>query len=452
MPDDTGYPDVLGFITDGERYSVGVVDVALAVHPRVGRAGRPFEVITLVQNTVDAPVDVTVEIKLPDKDARGKNNRFVTSNQRLVVGVAPGEVGYIKQPVSTMPDTAASKEYTVALEINAKPLDKTNQIRDRDGSRPFDPVTLPENQQQRLASLKKLKFSTRKRGFIRGNTLEADFGLLAGKTGKPLNLKAGWVSLWNLADQNDIQLLIDQYGEMMRLRMLPKLNRKTIAEPLLEKTKTRFSEAGYPLRDAEASAVAKLLTLILEYADSTKTAQGIMEAGIYNIEPRLTGKSLLEVELDETPPLPRWAETMLRAVAHDERVANVPQKAVPHFAYDDLLFDACMYAFEQVERASGEVLGTEEERVAYAEVLLEKLSQKGEINFSYAYMPLVLGGIIVYDRVLRSDDNLGEFVQELRYIVEKRYDEQTADNELIFAVAHRIVDQILKKYGSLGNR
>ena len=45
MADATNYPDVLGFLTGGQRSNFGSAQVALAVRPRIVRAGRPFEVL-----------------------------------------------------------------------------------------------------------------------------------------------------------------------------------------------------------------------------------------------------------------------------------------------------------------------------------------------------------------------------------------------------------------------
>src|SRR5215468_1697322 len=102
MSDSVNYPDVLGFLTGGQRASFGAAQVALAVRPRLIRAGRPFEVILLVQNASDGAIDVTMTLHLPNIDARRQHDRFLTKTQKLVVTVKGAEVGYVVLPVTTL--------------------------------------------------------------------------------------------------------------------------------------------------------------------------------------------------------------------------------------------------------------------------------------------------------------------------------------------------------------
>lgn len=443
------YPDVFGYITDAPRHAVGVVQVALAVRPGVVRAGRPFEVIMLIQNASDAPVDVRVALQVPEKDAAGQKGKFITGVEHLVVGIAPAEVGYVTLPMSTLPDTAVGNNYSIGMDISVKPLEKPNRVRDPEGGSIFNPGALSAEKRQIIEDLKKLTFSTQKRGFLRGNALETNLSILAGKVGTPLKLKPGWTSLWTLEDQNDTQLLLEKHREAMRVNVLPKLRRRAVYEPLLQKTRERFDQAGYPLRDVEAGVIARLLTLILEFANASKTSKGAFEAGIYNLEPRLAEKRL---NVDESQPLPRWATALLRAAARDERVLSVPVRAIPHFAYNDLLVDGMIYSFKEIEKATGHDLGTDDEMVSYAEMVVEKLGKSGEMDFSHAYMPLVIGGILICDQMLLPDERLGDLLDEIKYLLEEHEEEQNEENEMIFEIAQTVIEHSLRKYGALDNR
>lgn len=445
----TNYPDVFGYITDVARHTVGVTQVALALRPGVVRAGRPFEVIVLIQNAADIPVDVRVALQIPEKDAAGQKGKFLTGVEQLVVGVEPAEVGFVTLPMSTLPDTAVSNAYSIGLDVSAKPLGKPNRVRNADGGGEFNPAALVADKQQMVEELKGLSFSTQKRGFLRGNALEVNLSLLAGKVGTPLKLTPGWTSLWTLENQNDIELLLDKYRETMRTSVVPKLRRRAVYEPLYDKTKERFEKAGYPLQAIEASAVTRLLSLILEFANASKTSKSGLEAGIYNIEPRLAEKRLM---IDETQPLPNWTMALLRAASRDERVLTVPIRAIPHFAYDELLLDAMMYAFKEIERATGHDLGTGEEMSAYADMVVKKLGTKGEMDFSHAYLPLVIGGILMYDQMLMPDEKLADILEDIKYLLETREDERDDSTEMIFEMAQSIIEHSLKKYGALDNR
>jgi glyceraldehyde-3-phosphate dehydrogenase (NADP+) len=61
MAGTTNYPDLLGYVTGGDRLNVGIVQVAGAVQPSEPvRAGRTLQVIVLAQNASSADLDLTV--------------------------------------------------------------------------------------------------------------------------------------------------------------------------------------------------------------------------------------------------------------------------------------------------------------------------------------------------------------------------------------------------------
>lgn len=442
------YPDVLGYITQSERYTFGVIEAALAVRPRVAKSGHPFGVILLLQNTINTVVDVTATLSLPNKDAAGKKDRFIVDKPRLVVQLQPGEVGYVLLPVSSLPDTATSRDYTLSMDVQVKPAEKAELVRQADTPWPLDTSKLPAEKAEKVESLRKCKFSTqpKKGGLLRGASgLEIGFAMLAGKTGKPLKLKPGWVSLWTLGDQDDVESLLVRYREPLKLKLLPGLDRKELQANLLEKTTARFAQAGYPLQPIEALTITKLMLLILEYANPSQSAQSTMQSGAYNLE------QYLREDVEPQGELPFWVRRILRAIAQDERVARAPNRAIPHFAYDDLLKDATLYGFKEVERASGEELGTAAEMLTYADHLLEKLGQQGTLDFGYVYVPLVLAGVIVYDRVLLKDEQVAEIVDDIRDMLEQRRDEVEEDDP-VFALAENVIEYELRKYGSFGHQ
>ncbi len=444
------YPDILGYITGGERYTLGVAQVALAVRPRVVRAGRPFEVIMLVQNASDSTVDLAFTLYVPERDADKKKGRFVAKTGRLVVAMQAAEVGYVSLPVSCLPDTSSSPDYKIGMEIAAKPLEKAKRIRAADGGGPVEPAHLNPDSAAKLEDLKQLRFSSAKRTTLRGTVLEAGFGVMSGKVGTIPDLKPSWSSLWTLADHHDDRLLLHQYWETLKLKVLPALSRATVYKPLMEQTRKRFAAAGYELNPLEAGAISKLLTLILEYAapdQASHGSHGYLAAGMYNLQPLLDPKRLA----DEAPfTLPRWASGLLRAIVRSEQAARFPAQAVAQLLYEDLLYDAAIHAFSLIETTTGEDLGDEAERSAYVEEVLAMLKEKDGLDFAHVYMPLALGGVLVYDRVMMEDEKLGELIAGLRDILNERRAELNSENAPIFAIASKLIDQAMMKYGYRG--
>lgn len=456
---EVNYPDVFGYITDAERHNVGPVQVALATRPRNVQAGRQFEVIMLIQNATDSQVDVTITLDIPSKDHDGKKGRFITNSHKLVLSVEPAEVGYAMLPMSTMPDTAIGSDYMIGMDIKVKQITKGKHVRTGGGGGFFNIDKVAKPNREKIEDLKKLRFSTQKRsGLFSGNILETPISVMPGKIGSPLDLKPGWVSLWTLDAQDDVDLLLNKYGEIMRLRVLPALKKETIYPLVVRQIFDTFKKAGYSLTKPETQSIARLMTLILDFAGGKS---GATNAGRYDVMTTLKNrerdkakaqKARLIDDLAVDTVLPFWAIGFMRLIAKDERVSQVPVKAILHFLFDDLLKDAMIYGFNIVERDSGENLGTEEEMEQFSDLIISKLKKRGEVNFSYTYLPLVMGGVIVTDQILMEDDKIGDIMKELRFLVDERSNERDEDNEAVFSMATFILEQTLKKYGFLNNR
>ncbi len=441
------YPDILGYITGVERLNAGPVQAAVAIDPDVIRAGRPFEVIVLIQNAADCPVDVTVVLTIPDRDLRKQKARFLAKVNRLVVGVEPAEVGYVSLPVNTLPDTA-SGGYKLEVEVSAKMLEKGQRIRPQGAGIPLNPRTLSPELGARLEKLRNLTFSSEKRALLK-STLEVPFNILAGKAGSLADLKPGWNSLWTMLDLNSdpLALLRRFYKELLD-SVLPNLNRERLYKPVLERAKKRFEEAGYALTAIEVSFVARLMTLVLENA-STKFR--VYSTQLAEPTPDSMIKPIIDEGLfltqDDPVRLPNWAMGLMRAIAKDKRAAQFPERAITMFAFDDLLHDALLRGFYLIEAATGIELGSDKDMEVYSRQILDKLNQKGAMDFSSAYLPLVMAGIVIYDSMLLPDEKVHSLLSDMVVMLQKRRSEMNEENEVIFKMARQLLDQALMKFG-----
>lgn len=62
-------------------------------------------------------------------------------------------------------------------------------------------------------------------------------------------------------------------------------------------------------------------------------------------------------------------------------------------------------------------------------------------------MPLVLGGIIIYDRVTLPGENLSDSLVQISTALDERGYERNRDTELIFAMGEQLISRALQKYG-----
>jgi hypothetical protein len=51
---------------------------------------------------------------------------------------------------------------------------------------------------------------------------------------------------------------------------------------------------------------------------------------------------------------------------------------------------------------------------------------------------------------MMQDEKLGELLEDMRDILNERKVEQNPDNEIIFTIAARLIDQAMMKYGYKG--
>jgi len=436
------FPDILGEITSNQRINIGLVQVALAIRPRVLRAGRPFEAVLLVQNSSDIPVDFVARMRLPDRDAKGKKGRFVNKVDKLVIGLEPAQVGYLILPVSSLPDTAISADYSMTIDVMMKPAsnDKPRRVRLETGGGEVDPNNLADGVADKIEELKHLNWTTNKVSGLRSTGLEVSFGLMSGTIGKIANLKPGWESLWTIADLADVTLLIEKFRNQMIRDVLPTLTSERIYPRAYTTTLTNFSNAGFPLSKWEAIVIAKMLTLILVFAAPSKLMELI--SGSYNLKPILAENA----NLDDAE-IPHWTSQFLTLVNREPAAFQQAIKGIFEFCYEGLLHDAITNAFERVESILGEPLGSSEERAIYREQVMTDYHDK-KLDFSSVYLPLVLGGITATDLVVLPDDNMEDAVHDLRDMVnERRNSFLNDDTEGLFSMADRLMEKVLLKYG-----
>jgi hypothetical protein len=436
------YPDILGYVTGGPRANTGVLQVATTLRPRVIMAGRPLEMLLLVQNASDAEVELTATLRLPQLDAKKQKGRFLTKADRLIVKVGAGAVGMITLPVSTLPDTAVGADYRIGMELKAAPTGsaKPSRVRPAEGAEPATEEDLPPASRDEIEALKKLPWSANLSGSIIVNTLT----VMSGKVGAFADLAPRWTSLWTIADMRSDRLLLQSIAPTV-LALLPQLKRANILPIMREYTVRRFADAGYELTQDEEELIARYLTLLLEEASPDDKEALFKADSPYNVRRFFTPDGRV-VPTGEVR-LPHWLAEVARPFTQDVRTTQFPLKAVAHFAYDALLRDAMLHGFNVVETRLQINVGTAEERQQYIDNVLEALRQKA-LNYELLYMPLMLGAFGSVETVLMKNERPQDIIQKMRRIMDDRFREQTAETRQTYRMATNLVEATAVKYGN----
>jgi len=443
------YPDVLGAIAN-DRVAVSIIQAAIGIRPKVARAGKPFSVLILLQNAANSAVDAVVTIRLPELDFKRQRGKFTAKAQRLVIGLQPAEVGYVALPVLTAPDAAPGRDYKIGVELSVRPLSKAERVRTVEGGTPLDLTSLRGEVVNEIETLQKLNFIAPKANLMRGGLMELPFSLLMGDADQPADdLKPQWVSLWTLKDyrSDDDFSLMRKHGEDLRPQ-LAKLRHDLIYKGFLDKTGKRFAEAGYPLNPLETALITRLLVYVLQYSVQDMAAD--VELNFYHAD-WLNLIKLYETgafkEAGALPVLPNWTMGLLKAIESDKRALVYPDRAIAFFAYDDLIRDAVQLGLRMLEDATAQELGTPEEMEQYAEQVVDALNKRVPMAFDLVYLPLVLAGMLAFDRVRQPKDDIKQFAEGMRELVKLHDKERNEDNEGIFDMLKFMVQTVLLKYG-----
>ncbi|MBE2184707.1 MAG: hypothetical protein IAE89_14860 [Anaerolineae bacterium] len=445
MAGSVNFPDILGELTQGARAQFGVVDAAASLRPRTPRVGKPFEIIVLLQNTLAAPVDVTVSLRLPEQDAKKQRGQFIAHSSRVMVGMKAAEVGYLSLSAMTLPTTIPGDLYKFAVEIQTRPQAKERRIRTSE-SGAITTELLPERSRDEFAALKSLAYTVKKP--LGRSAIEAPLPLF-GSGISPMNAaaRAGWNSLWTLTGTPDPRPMMYVYGDDLLLETFPRGRRLHSYVPLLKATYEHFRAAGFDLYEPEAEIITKLMVLLLEYAAPVENGHGYANAGRYAVVPMLVNNPM---ELNPAPELPRWVLEMLRSIDAKAENARDPISLLTGALYPALAYDAARFAFALAERETGENLGSDVEQEHYASELARALGQDPQsvtLDFNRVYLPLVLGGLFVNEQMPIAREAPGELVSSILRILNQRSPTLSDEAQPLAEMTRSVINRMEHKYG-----
>jgi hypothetical protein len=100
-----------------------------------------------------------------------------------------------------------------------------------------------------------------------------------------------------------------------------------------------------------------------------------------------------------------------------------------------------------IKTVTGEDLGSEQDIEEYAEQLAHMLNEKQHLDFTHVYLPLILGGVIIYDRVVVPGETVNDSLVGISTALDERTYERNKDTEIVFAMAETLISRALQKYG-----
>ncbi|MEO8613302.1 MAG: hypothetical protein ABI690_35755, partial [Chloroflexota bacterium] len=246
---------------------------------------------------------------------------------------------------------------------------------------------------------------------------------------------------WKMSDYQDDRLLLDKYGSVLADKILPNLKRDKLYPALFAATRDKFAATGFDIQPIEAHYIAKLMVTLLEAATPDDETFDPLEFDKFNV------RAILKKGTTDPTALPAWCRGLLKAVDRDPSAADSVAQALSTTLYDELLRDCVAHGFEMIVNSTGEDLGSESDMRDYGERLISDIMKGNPLTFVDVYLPLALGGVIVYDRSILAEEKVGEALTEIFKQIKARKDDVNEENELVYRMAEQVIDRALQKFG-----
>ncbi len=374
------YPDILGTVTGGKRFSMEKLQIAVGVFPQQVFLNQPFETLIVLQNMVDQAMQVKVALRLPTSSKGGKPVLIDTPKSQISLKLDPGEVGILRMPVVARPPTPPNDSYPMRVAVRFRVPEDAQFVRPPSGGPPSSMLSISPFKLQVLRDVAFNAHSWNESAEI----VTAQFDLAAQQMPKVDHMpKVRYEPLW----KHDVMPQEVQQARRMldEARALADPAQHGSAYPALRQvTEERFASYGLPLHPAEVMAIAMMMAYTLDEAPT--------------LEP--------DVDIERT----RWFVALCQVLASATQRGEALEmeydrhEIIAHFVYEELLYESIMMAFKVLQSKVDENLGSMDERLQYAQRFMQWTGGRGEADLNYIYMPLVLGGLSIY-RLVRYGRN-----------------------------------------------
>lgn len=405
------YPDVLGAITGGNRINIKDLQCAVGVYPDRTFLNQPIEVVVILQNLVDQNMQIKVGVQVPKEDRKGNPIVVDIARKVLAVGLRPGEVGALHIPIVPRPPTKPSTHMPVRVAVRYRTPAPGKPVRPQTGGAPPSILGISSF---KLQALRDVSFTAHTWG--QSTDIITTYFDIAPKLMPALNqnLKARYESLWTHEEmETEREIVLSKVADAYRVAN--GLTRHSVYDALLEAVDERFADRDLPLHPGEAQAIAKIMTYTLD--------EGL------TLEPGF--------ELEES----RWFQTLCQLLAYDENIEDVPRgMLVVDYLFEAVLYDAIMLAFGVIKPKVAEDLGNHAEQISYANRVLNWYIGQDQADLSYAYLPLVMGGIVVNLMATKPEDNPWYMIEYLNEALRGRARLFTGESVAIFKIIRKLLD------------
>lgn len=379
------FPDVLGVIAGSSRIHMDALQMAVGVFPRQVYLNQPVEIVIILQNMVDQPMEIRIALQIPAKDGSGKPVSIGIPKRSMNFSLKAAEAGVLRIPIVPLPPTQPIDDLPIQVAIRQRVQRPGKVIRPAAGGAPPSALAVSPF---KLHVLRDVEFTTHTYAQS-PESVRVHFNIAPKKLpNPPAELKPTYETLWTMEQLNQERVLARSKVDDARM-VASGMSSSQLFTPLLHAIDEAYATRGLPLHPGEAKAIAKMLTYTL--ADAASQEQVI--------------------KLEDM----RWFQTLCQVLAFDPAIAEWDVGTIAaRYLFEAAMFDSVLLAFSLIRPLVRVNLGDKTERVNYADKLIGWLAGQGEPDLTYIYLPLVLGGVAVNSVVLLRDEDPWQTLDEVR--------------------------------------
>lgn len=406
------YPDILGLLSD-ERLTVqDMLQCALGVFPTTTAIDQPVELLLLLQNLTDQPLNLQIAVNSPRRDDQGNLLSLFTPRPHLDLILPEAEAGLLHIPVTPQLPTPSTGTYTIEIQIAVKDSpEHYTQVRSFE---PGPPPNMLAISAFRMAVLSDIAFAADAEAT---DTLHVTFEILPGhfppRQNEPM---PRYESLWTTGDLEQEQKQARSMASEA-LRFSHSLGRQAIYEPLWDRTKNTFGDGGVPLHPGEIMYITKILTYVMEDGLDKEDNFSLAES--------------------------RWFKRLCWLMAHNPDTLNNTNQLI-RILYPDIVHDAVLLGFSMIPTSVKVDFGDETEQATYATRLVGALEGQVPLILEYIYVPLVMAGTLLAAQVTFPGENPWHSLERLKEAQQGRISLAGAD-QAAFHEVFDILDQLVEK-------
>ncbi len=366
------YPDVLGdYVGGGRRWEAWGVQFVWRVTPQPVLPGGVVWLLIPMQSEWNVPITLTVHLELPRGRGKKSQEPLFQAQKDTEVPLERLEVGELRLPIYVHPETPPGR-HSLEVVLRATSVQRGERVRPSKKVGQVDAEAFPFVEGLGLAGTIGVDYYTEARQKFRENLEVLDESLAEERP--PTDLTPIFATYWTGEDW-EAQVAAQQEVNSRRPYLVAELAPQVIFPLLLDEVRRRFEATHLPLRIGEALVIAKVLTLTVQHFLSRPERQDGLLVPLVQAA-RAQGVSTLD-----------------------------PRRLLCQVGFPRLVRLGAALSSGLLRRALGEDPWTLEEQQAVAELLGKRMAEPGPLGVEFAYIPLVLGGVLVNHMVVMPGED-----------------------------------------------